>query len=185
MAIDSTAHQAGAAAPRPEGFSYYVSKLIVDAVLFGVISALLSSPLPLLIGAILFLTNDGFIAWLLRPVGIKLVPDSLGANFISAFVFLYVSWTLLTHWKNSLPAWLSAWLPPNFSWTFVIGGALGAALLACVVAGVTRLLSWTGIDVRPDSVTGATVRAVIAFGILGLLYLLLSSPTVEAWFSVP
>jgi hypothetical protein len=186
VAIESPADQTGGspnASPLPSGKDY-LGKFIVYALFFGIVGAVLSSRLPLLIGAMLFFSSDDFIAWALGKVGIRLVPDSLGANFVSAAVFLTCAWVALTYGRDSLPAWLSEWLPPRFSWTMVIGGALGCALLAGMVAGVTRLLSWAGMNVRPDSLSAAIVRAVISFTILGLLYLLLSTPMVAAWFGV-
>ena len=57
--------------------------------------------------------KDGLIEWVLRKVGIRLVPDSLGATFVKAFVWVTGASILFAHWKDSAPGWLSSWHPPN------------------------------------------------------------------------
>ena len=186
MVIEGLASPAGGAAsaqPSPNGLSHYLAKLIVYAMVFGMVGVVTSSRLPLVIGTILFLSNDELIAWMLSKVGIRLVPDSLGANFISAFVFLTAAWVLLSYSRESLPAWLSEAVPANFSWALAGGGALGCAALAFVTTAAARLLPCVGIHIRSDGLTGVIAQGLIGFGILGLLYLVLSTPTIAAWFS--
>ncbi|MDB5600069.1 MAG: hypothetical protein JWN71_2113 [Xanthobacteraceae bacterium] len=182
--VDQTGGASDASASSlPRGKDFF-GKFILYALVFGVVSAVLSSKLPVAIGAILFVSNDDFIAWVLRKVGIQLVPDSLGANFISACVFLTTAWVLLAYCRESLPASLSSAVPASFSWAMVGVGALGCAALAFVATAATRLLPRVGIHVRPDSVAGALTRGVIGFSILGLLYLVLSTPMASAWLGV-
>jgi len=180
MAIDHAAGQTdgtseASATPSPGGRDF-ATQFMVYALFWGIIGAVLSSRIPLAVGAILFFSNDDFIAWVLRKVGIRLVPDSFGANFINAFVFLTGMGALLVYCGASLPAWLSATVPVHFSWAMVGVGALGCAALAGVVTAITgKLLPRIGMSPGSDSVAGALIRGVVGFAILGLLFLALST----------
>src|SRR5258707_6644399 len=95
---------------------------------FGVIAGLLRSRFPIDLGMFLFFTNDGLIEWVLRKVGIRLVPDSLGATFIKAFVWVTGASILFAPWKDSPPPWLSSWPSPKNPWAFLARAGLGMAL---------------------------------------------------------
>jgi hypothetical protein len=130
----------------------------------GFVGFLFSSWFPNAVGLFLFLTDDDLVEWLLQKVGIRLVPDTLGPEFIKAFVFLFGLWTLLVAWKDSAPAWLLPWTPPNASWYLIAGGALFCAVLKVVsVAIVKRLLPMFGIEIAPGRQSWAILL------VLGLL----------------
>lgn len=129
----------------------YVGRLLSNLIFFGVIGLLFSSWFPTALGLFLFFTNDEFIEWALRTIGIRLVPDTLGPEFIKALVFLFGLWTLLAYWKDSAPEWLSPWLPPDASWYFIGGAALFLAALKVVsVSVVKKLLPQIGVEIAPN-----------------------------------
>jgi hypothetical protein len=105
---------------------------------FGVIGGLLRSRFPIDLGMFFFFTNDGLIEWVLRKVGIRLAPDSLGATFVKAFVWVTGASILFARWKDSAPAWLSSWLPPNVPWSLIAGAALGCAVLKAISTAFVR-----------------------------------------------
>jgi hypothetical protein len=147
--------------------------------LFGVIAGLLQSRFPIDLGMFFFFTNDGLIEWALRKVGIRLVPDSLGETFIKTFVWVTAASILFTHWRDSAPAWLSSWLPPNVSWSLIAGAAAGGAALKASSAFVRRVLSWVGIEIACDSLAWTITEGLVAFAMLVLLILLLSRPVLS------
>ena len=160
---------------------YFVS-FVLYMLFFGVIAGLLRSRFPIGLGMFLFFTNDGLIEWVLRKVGIRLVPDSLGATFVKAFVWVTGASILLAHWKDSAPAWLSSWLPLNAPWSLIAGVALGCAVLKAIsTAFVRRVLPWAGIDIARDSLAWTITEGLVAFVTLGLQFLLLSTPAVSDW----
>jgi hypothetical protein len=140
----------------------------------GVIGFLSSSWFPVAVGLFLFLTDDDLVEWLLQKIGIRLVPDTLGPEFIKAFVFLLGLWTLLVAWKDSAPAWLLPWMPPNTSWYLIAGGALFCAVLKVVsVAIVKRLLPISGIEIAPSR--QSWVIPLVLGVLIGLAVLVLPS----------
>jgi hypothetical protein len=143
---------------RPQGVVAYVVRFMSSMIFFGVIGFLFSSWFPVALGIFLFFTDDEFIEWALRKVGIHLVPDTLGPEFIKASVFLFGLWTLLVYWQDSAPAWLSPWLPPSASWYFIAAAALGCAVLKVIsVTVVRKLLPQFGIEIAPGRQGWATL----------------------------
>ncbi len=175
--------EASARSPRAQwGALEYVVSFMLYMLFFGVIAGLLRSRFPIDLGMFFFFTNDGLIEWVLRKVGIRLVPDSLGATFVKAFVWVAGASILFAHWKDSAPAWLSTWLPPNVSWFVIAGAALGCAVLKAVsTAFVRRVLPWVGIEIARDSLAWTMTEGLLGFAMLGLLFLLLSTPVVSDW----
>jgi hypothetical protein len=109
----------------------------------------LGSRFPVDLGMFFFFTNEGLIEWVLRKVGIRLVPDGLGATFVPAFVWVTGASILLAHWKDSTPAWLSSWLPPSAPWSVIAGLALGLAVCKAIsTAFVRSVLPWVAISSR-------------------------------------
>src|SRR5258708_23684214 len=118
--------EASARSPRAQwGALEYLVSFVFYMLFFGVIAGLLRSRFPIGLGMFLFFTNDGLIEWVLRKVGIRLVPDSLGAPFVEAFVWVGGAAIFFAHWKVAAPPWLSSWLPPNMPWSLIAGAALG------------------------------------------------------------
>ena len=175
--------EASARSPRAQwGALEYVVSFMLYMLFFGVIAGLLRSRFPIDLGMFFFFTNDGLIEWVLRKVGIRLVPDSLGATFVKAFVWVAGASILFAHWKDSAPAWLSTWLPPNVSWFVIAGAALGCAVLKAVsTAFVRRVLPWVGIEIARDSLAWTMTEGLLGFAMLGRLFLLLSTPVVSDW----
>ena len=172
----AAAPEAPAQSPRAQwGVLEYFVSFVSYMLFFGVIAGLLRSRFPIDLGLFLFFTNDGLIEWVLRKVGIRLVPDSLGATFIKAFVWVTGASLLFAHWKDSAPAWLSSWLPLDMPWSLVAGAALGWAVLEAVsTAFVRRVLPWIGIEIARDSLAWTITEGLVGFATLGLLFLIVS-----------
>jgi hypothetical protein len=179
----AAASEASAPSPRAQwGVLEYFVSFVIYMLFFGVIAGLLRSRFPIGLGMFLFFTNDGLIEWVLRKVGIRLVPDSLGATFVKAFVWVTGASILFAHWKDSAPAWLSSWLPPDVPWSAIAGAALGCAVLNAIsTALIRRVLPWAGIDIARDSLAWTITEGLVGFATLGLLFLLLSTPAVSDW----
>jgi hypothetical protein len=177
--------EASARSPGPEwGALEYVVSFMFHMLFFGIIAGFLQSRFPIDLGIFFFFTNDGLIEWVLRKIGIRLVPDSFGATFVEAFVWVTGASILLVHWKDSAPAWLSSWLPPQAPWSVIAGAALGcAALNAVSTAFVRRVLPWVGIEFAHDSLAWTITKGLAGFAVLGLLFLLLSMPVVADWLA--
>jgi len=175
--------EASARSPRAQwGSLEYVVSFMLYMLFFGVSAGLLRSRFPIDLGMFFFFTNDGLIEWVLRKVGIRLVPDSLGATFVKAFVWVAGASILFAHWKDSAPAWLSTWLPPNVTWSVIAGAALGCAVLKAIsTAFVRRVLPWVGIEIARDSLAWTITEGLLGFAMLGLLFLFLSTPVVSDW----
>jgi hypothetical protein len=142
----------------------YVVRLIFNLMFFGAIGFWLSSWFPVALGLFLFFTNDDLIEWALCKAGIRLVPDTLGPEFIKAFVFLFGLWLLLAYWKESAPEWLLPWIPPSAPWYFVGGAAFACAVLKIIsVAAVKKLLPQFGIEIAPNR------QSLAILAVLGML----------------
>jgi hypothetical protein len=176
--------EASARSSRPQrGVLEYAVSFVFYMLFFGVIAGLLRSRFPIELGMFLFFTNDGLIEWVLRKVGIRFVPDSLGETFVKAFVWVTGVSILFAHWKASAPVWLSSWLPPNAPWSLIAGTALGCAVLNAIsTVFVRRVLPWVGIEIARDSLAWTIIEGLVGFAMLGLLILLLSTPVVSDWF---
>jgi hypothetical protein len=175
--------KAPAQSPRPEwGALEYLVSFVFYMLFFGVIAGLLRSRFPIHLGLFLFFTNDGLIEWALRKVGIRLVPDSLGATFVTAFVWVAGASILFAHWQDSTPAWLSSWLSPNMPWSLIAGAALGCAVLKVIsTTFVRRVLPWAGIEIARDSLVGTMTEGLVGFAMLGLLFYFLSTTAAMEW----
>jgi len=148
----------------------YVRRLISNLIIFGVIGILFASWFPTALGLFLFFTNDEFIEWVLRTIGIQFVPDTLGPEFIKAFVFLFGLGILLAYWRESAPEWLLTWLPPDAPWYFIGGAALFCAGLKVIsVAVIRKLLPQVGIEIAPDR-QGWAILVVLGM-LIGLVML--------------
>jgi hypothetical protein len=179
--------EASARTPRPQwGALEYVVSFMFYMLFFGVIAGFLRSRFPIDLGMFFFFTKDELIEWMLRKVGIRLVPDSLGATFVKAFVWMTGATILFAHWQDAAPAWLSSWLPPNAPWSLIAGVALGCAVLTAVsTAFVRRVLPWVGIEIARDSSAWTITEGLVGFAMLGLLFLLLSTSLVSDWLAGP
>ena len=90
----------------------YLVSFVFCMLFFGLIAALLRSRFPIDLGLFFFFTNDELIEWGLRKVGIRLVPESLGATFISAFVWLAGASLLSVRWRDPRPRGYRRSFPP-------------------------------------------------------------------------
>jgi hypothetical protein len=174
--------EASARSPHSQwGVLEYVVSFVFHMLFFGVIAGLLQSRFPIDLGLFIFFTNDELIEWVLRKVGIRLVPDSLGATFVTAFVWVAGASILFAHWKDSAPAWLSSWFLPNAPWSLIAGVALGCAVLnAASPAFVRKALPWAGIEIARDSLAW---RGLVLTAMLVFLLLFLSTPVVLDWLA--
>jgi hypothetical protein len=167
------------------GVLEYVVSFTFYMLFFGIIAGLAQSRFPIDLGLFFFFTNHERIEWALRKVGIRLVPDSLGATFIGAFVWVTGASILFDRWKESAPAWLSSIGPPNPPpWYVIAGVALGCAVLeASSMAVVRRVLPCVGIRIARDSLAWTITEGLVGFAMLGLLFLLLSMPPASDWLA--
>jgi hypothetical protein len=133
--------------------------------IFGLIGLFFRSGFPIGLGLFLAVVDDRFIEWVLRKVGIQLVPDTLGPEFIKAFVFLLGLWILFSYWRDSTPGWLLQWVAPSQeSWYLIAGAALICALLQRISAAVVeKLLPRFGIAIAPGR------QSLAILGVLGVL----------------
>jgi hypothetical protein len=163
------------AAPEPSqaAGTTIVSDAFGYAVLFGMVALLFQSRVPLYLGAFLFFTDGERIELALGKIGIRLEPGTIGPDIIKGFVSLFGWFALLASLKASVPAWLAAWMLPDASWSFLAGIAL---LFVIVEAFATRAmrhaLPWFGFERGPGNQTCATIKLVMAIGVLALLVLL-------------
>ncbi len=158
----------GLSRPLQRGGRHFVSLFIIYMVFFGLIGALLSSRFPIGLGAFLFFTDDELIEWVLHRIGIRLVPDTLGPEFVKAFVFFVGLSVLLAYWKESAPGWLSPWA--GASWSVIGATALACAALNTVSAAVVKkMLPRVGIEIAPNR-QGWAIMGLVGL-ILGMLAL--------------
>jgi hypothetical protein len=138
---DKAAARAGASARSPRShrgvLEYFVS-FVFHMLFFGAIAGLVHSRFAIDLGLFFFFTNDGMIEWALRKVGIRLVADSIGATFVTGFVWVTCASILFVRWKDQAPAWLSLRLPPTMSWSDIAAAALACAVLKLVSTAAAR-----------------------------------------------
>lgn len=172
--------QSDLAPPAPVPSGRIVRELLSDVVghviLFGVAALLFQSRVPLYFGAFILLTDGGRIESALASIGIRLEPETLGADIVKRSAFWFGWFALLAALKGSVPAWLAPWMPPADSWSFLAGIALLLAVVEAFTAlALRRALPQLGLEISPDSLTGTTVQFAMAFGALALLVLFGSS----------
>jgi len=141
-------------------------------VLFGIIALLVQSRVPLYLGAFLFFTDGERIDAALGTIGIRLEPDAIGPDIIKSFVSLFAWFALLASLRPSVPTWLASWIPPDTSWSTIAGIAVVLAVAeACAALAMRTALPWFGVQIRPDSLTAAAIKLLLAIGLLGFLVL--------------
>src|SRR5262249_27269156 len=166
-------------ASRPWGGTEFVVQFIFCMLFFGLIGAWVSCWFPVALGLFFFFTGDRFLGWVLGKLGIRLVSDTLGAEFVKAFVFFFGLWVCLGSWKESAPAWLLPWIPLNASWALIGGTALFCAVLQLISAAIVRkLLPRIGIEIAPER-QGWAIIAVL--GVLVMLTLLVATSMAADW----
>jgi hypothetical protein len=134
---------------------------------------------PIDLGMFLFLTDDDFIVWGLGKIGIRLISDTLGTNFVRFFVWLIGLAVLLGIWSASAPAWVLSWLPtqpPAGSWWWALAGlaAIIAVIETAATAAVKRLLPRLGIarDSLRWTLADGVIRLLVLGALVGVVYLL-------------
>jgi len=158
-----------ASAPAPRrSIGYYVSRFIVYLIVFGFVALFAGSRFPLDLGVFLFFTNDEFIVWVLGRTGIRLVPDTIGTNFVSFFVWLIGLASLLAIWRASAPTWLASWLPPPAAWWIL---ALVAGVMVTIDTATTTLIKklFPRLGIARDSLRWNLIEGPIRLLVLGAL----------------
>jgi hypothetical protein len=106
----------------------------------------------------------------LETSGIRLLPHTPGPEFIKVFVFTFGWGLLLGAWRDSAPAWLMPWLPPNASWPFIARAALLLAAVAAIAAAIAGMVaSRAGEQPSDDGLGWITAKFLICLGVLALL----------------
>jgi hypothetical protein len=182
MGESKASDSSAATRPSPKGAREFAREFAGYMVIFGLIALVCQSRFPVLIGAFLFFTDDAFITWVLETIGIRVVPDTLAAEFIKFFVFL-VGWgALLGYWRNTAPAWLLPWMPPSESWSFLAGIALLLAVVMIISSAIMRRgLPRVGVNIEPRSLVWTTIQLLIGLGLVWLLALLDPNAAIPNW----
>jgi hypothetical protein len=165
-------------APAPSGriVPDLLGAVVGHVILFGIAALLLQSRVPLYFGAFILLTDGGRIESALARIGIRLEPETLGADIVKRFAFWFGWFALLVALKSSVPAWLAPWMPPADSWSFLAGIALFLAVVEAFTAlALRRALPQLGLEISPNGLTWTTIQFAMAFGALALLALFGSS----------
>lgn len=162
--------------PSSGGFKIALRDLIGHAILFGVFALLSQSPIPLYLGAFTFLTDPERIESALAALGIRLEPETVGADIVKGFPFWFGWFALLGPLKDSGPAWLAPWLPPAEPWSALAAiGLLLAVVEASSALAMRRALPPLGLDINPHGLTWATIQFAMAACALALLVVFGSS----------
>ncbi len=161
-------------APAPvrsgSGFQDVLGDVIGHAVLFGIIALLFQSRIPLYLGAFVLLTDAGRIEGALAGIGIRLEPETIGADIVKRFPFWFGWFALLGTLKDAVPAWLAPWMPAAESWSSLAGTGLLLALVETFSAlAMRRALPPLGLEINPNGLTWTTIQFAIAVGALALL----------------
>jgi hypothetical protein len=173
---------ADAAGLSPPSAGKFAKRLLSTMLLFGVIGALVSSRFPIGLGLLLFFSDDEFVEWVLRKLGIRLVPDTLGGEFIKCLAFMAGWAALLFYWKDSAPAWLISGAAPHPLWPVVAGTALVCAVAKLLSAAIVRKgLPWAGIAIAPGGFVSGGAELLVLSAVLGLLVLLVSFTSIPDW----
>jgi hypothetical protein len=160
------------AAPEPSRKTgkEYVADFIGRMMLFGLIGLVFQSRFPLCLGVFFFFSDGEFVEWVLRKLGIRLEPDTVGSDAIKSLPFFFGWAALLAYWKDTLPAWLVPSMPATMSLSFLVGTAFEiAAIVAASAAVMRRVLPWVGLDIRPNSLAWTTIQILVCLGFLALV----------------
>ncbi|WP_246668702.1 hypothetical protein [Bradyrhizobium sp. UNPF46] len=141
-------------------------------ILFGVVALIFQSHVPLYLGAFVFLTDGERIESVLAMIGIRLEPETIGADIVKRFPFWFGWFALLGLLRGAVPAWLAPWMPPAESWSSLAGiGLLLAVVEAFTAFGMRRALPPLGVEISPNGLTWAMIQFAMAVGALALLVL--------------
>lgn len=165
-------------APVPPGriAQELLDDIVGHVILFGVAALLFQSRIPLYLGAFILLTDGGRIESALARIGIRLEPETLGADIVKRSAFWFGWFALLAALKGSVPVWLAPWMPPADSWSFLAGIALLLAVVEAFTAlALRRALPQLGWEISPNGLTWMTIQFAVAVGALALLVLFGSS----------
>lgn len=145
-------------------------------VLFGVLALLFQSRVPLYLGAIVFLIGGERIESALAGIGVRLEPDTIGADIVKRSAFWFGWLALLGSLKGSVPVWFAPWMPPAESWSFIAGIALLLAFVEAYTAlAMRRALPPLGLKTRPNGLPWTTIQFAMAVAALALPMLFGSS----------
>jgi hypothetical protein len=159
-------------APSASSARDILADVIGHAILFGVIALIFQSRIPLYLGGFILLTDGGRVECALARIGIRLEPDTIGADIIKRFPFWFGWFALLGTLKSAVPSWLAPWMPPAESWSSLAGiGLLLAVIEAFAALGMRRALPALCLKIGPNGLTWTTIQFVMAAGALALLML--------------
>ena len=165
--------QAGVASvplPSGDGIANVFGDVLGHAILFGVIALLVQSRIPPYLGAFIFLNDDGRIERTLAALGIRLEPETIGADIVKRFPFWFGFFALLGILKGAGPAWLAPWMPPAEPWSSLAAiGLLLAVVEASSALAMRRALPLVGLEISPSGLTWATIQFALAVVALALL----------------
>lgn len=154
------------------GVTDVLGDAIGHAVLFGVIALFVQSRIPLYFGAFIFLTDSDRIESSLAGIGIRLQPETVGADIVKRFPFWFGWFALLGTLKSAVPVWLAPWMPPAEPWSSLAGiGLLLAVAEAFSSLAMRRALPRLGFEISPNGLTWTTIQLAMAIGALALLML--------------
>ncbi|MBR0855413.1 hypothetical protein JQ570_13430 [Bradyrhizobium liaoningense] len=162
------------AAPQPSDQSGkdILSDFLGHTLVFGIVALLFQSPIPLYLGAFLFIDGER-IERAFGKIGIRFDRDTIGPDIVKGFVSLFAWFALLASLRPSAPAWLATWIAPDASWSFIAGIALALAIIEAFAAGaMRRALPWLGLEISAESLTCSTIKLVVVVAVLACLVLL-------------
>jgi hypothetical protein len=171
--------------PSQRGVGGFVKLFAAYLIVSSIAAVFFMSRFSIDLAVFLFFTDSKFIEWALGKTGIRVVPESAGANFIGFFAWLIGLAVLLAYWSASAPAWLSPWLPPPATWWMLAVIAGGIAVFEnATTAMVKMLLPRLGIarDSRRWKLIDGFIRLVMLGVAVGVLYLLGSASLLPNWF---
>ncbi|MBR0831562.1 hypothetical protein JQ612_00030 [Bradyrhizobium manausense] len=166
----STPQRQVAAAPLRKSGTDILADLVGHTVLFGAIAILCMSPIPLYLGAYLFLADDERVETAFAILGVRFEPDTVGPDIIKGFASWFGWIALLASLRASAPVWLAPVLPPSQSWAFIAGVALAFAIIEAIGSLAMRhARARFGWAIKPDSLPLTTIKFVIAIAALALV----------------
>lgn len=140
-------------------------------VLFGIGAFVFQSRVPLYLGAFLLLNDGERLERAFAAIGIRFEAGAIGPRIVTAFASLFGWLALLSSLATFMPGWLASSMPPaNTSWSLIAIAALLFAIVDAVAThAIGRAARWIGWEDRLRGLSWATIKLVLAIGVLALL----------------